>query len=44
LACAGHVVVAWKLTYPVADRDLYDRVVEGMHRRFRYRAGREFCG
>jgi hypothetical protein len=44
LACAGRVVVAWKLTYPIAEREVYDRVVDGIHRRFRYHAGSEVCG
>jgi hypothetical protein len=37
-ACGGKLIYGWRLTYPVAERRVYDRIVEGIHRR--YRAGR----
>jgi hypothetical protein len=37
-ACAGRMIYGWQLRYPVAERALYDRIVEGVHRT--YQAGR----
>lgn len=36
-ACGGRLIYGWQLTYPVAERAIYDRVVEAIHRS--YRAG-----
>jgi hypothetical protein len=37
-ACGGRMIHGWQLIYPVAERALYDRVVEAIHRS--YRVGR----
>ena len=37
-ACDGRYIYGWQLTYPIAERKLYDAVVEAVHRS--YRAGR----
>lgn len=37
-ACGGRLIYGWQLVYPLAERALYDRVVEAIHRS--YRVGR----
>ena len=37
-ACDGRYIYGWQLTYPAAERNIYDRIVESVHRS--YRAGR----
>jgi hypothetical protein len=37
-ACDGRYIYGWQLNYPVAERNVYDRIVESVHRS--YRAGR----
>lgn len=34
-ACDGRAFHGWKLVYPLAERTLYDRIVEEVHRRYR---------
>ncbi len=41
-ACGGRLVSSWAIAYPVAERGLYDRVVEGIARR--HSAGRGIDG
>lgn len=41
-ACDGRLIYGWQLVYPVAERALYDRVVEAIHRT--YRVGRGDAG
>ena len=36
-ACSGRYIYGWQLIYPPADKRLYDRIVEAIHRS--YRAG-----
>jgi hypothetical protein len=36
--CGGRMVSSWAMAYPLAERAVYDRIVEGIARR--YRAGR----
>ncbi len=38
-SCDGRSLHGWQLTYPVAERAFYDRVVEEMHRRYRHSNG-----
>jgi hypothetical protein len=42
-SCAGRMVNVWHMTYPAADRALYDRVVEEIARNFRPVEGRDKC-
>jgi DnaJ-like protein len=35
-SCDGRAVHGWKLVYPLAERTLYDRIVEEVHRRYRH--------
>ncbi len=37
-ACDGRYIYGWQLSYPEAERNAYDRIVEAVHRS--YRAGR----
>lgn len=34
-ACNGQYIYGWQLQYPVAERKLYDRIVEDIHRNYR---------
>ncbi len=44
-ACDGRYIYGWQLTYPVAERQLYDRIVESIHRSFRPGRGEDGrCG
>jgi hypothetical protein len=43
-ACGGRAILGWQLTYRVAEREFYDRIVEQVHRKYRYRAGKLACG
>jgi hypothetical protein len=38
-SCEGRTLHSWKLAYPMAERPLYDRIVEAMHRRYRHSNG-----
>jgi hypothetical protein len=38
-ACDGRTFHGWKLVYPLAERTLYDRIVEELHRRYRHGNG-----
>jgi hypothetical protein len=38
-SCDRLTVHSWKLVYPLAERGLYDRIVEEMHRRYRHSNG-----
>jgi hypothetical protein len=38
-SCDGRSLHGWQLTYPVAERAFYDRVVEEMHRGYRHSNG-----
>lgn len=38
--CAGKLINSWAMLYPVAERKLYDRVVEGVARTFTPGSGR----
>jgi hypothetical protein len=42
-SCAGRIVNVWQMTYPAAERALYDRVVEEIARNFRPVEGRDKC-
>ena len=33
--CEGKVIYGWQMTYPVAERKMYDRIVEAVHRSYR---------
>lgn len=33
--CSGRMIYGWRLTYPAAERAVYDRIVEGIHRGYR---------
>ncbi len=33
--CGGKVIYGWQMTYPVAERKMYDRIVEAVHRSYR---------
>lgn len=39
LSCDQRTVHSWKLVYPLAERALYDRIVEEVHRRYRHGNG-----
>jgi hypothetical protein len=39
LSCDKRMVHSWKLAYPLAERALYDRIVEEVHRRYRHGNG-----
>jgi curved DNA-binding protein CbpA len=43
-ACGGRAVLSWRLTYLVAERGFYDRIVEAIHHSFRYPGGNQPCG
>lgn len=38
-SCDRRMVHSWKLVYPLAERALYDRIVEEVHRRYRHSNG-----
>jgi DnaJ-like protein len=38
-SCDRRMLHAWKLVYPLAERALYDRIVEEVHRRYRHSNG-----
>jgi hypothetical protein len=38
-SCDRRMVHAWKLVYPLAERTLYDRIVEEVHRRYSHSNG-----
>jgi DnaJ-like protein len=45
LSCDRRMVHGWKLVYPLAERAVYDRITEEMHRRYRHSNGaRARCG
>jgi hypothetical protein len=33
--CGGKVIYGWQMTYPVAERQIYDPIVEAVHRSYR---------
>ncbi|MFM9850186.1 MAG: hypothetical protein ACKVP3_23895 [Hyphomicrobiaceae bacterium] len=33
--CAGRTIYGWQMTYPVAEREIYDPIVEAIHRSYR---------
>lgn len=33
--CGGRVIYGWQMTYPVAERQIYDPIVEAVHRSYR---------
>jgi hypothetical protein len=35
-SCDGRSIHGWRLTYPVADRAFYDRIIEEIHRSYRH--------
>jgi hypothetical protein len=39
VSCDRRTVHSWKLVYPVAERDLFDPVVEEIHRRYTHSNG-----
>lgn len=39
LVCGGRAIASWALSYPVAERGVYGRVVEGIARSFASRPG-----
>jgi hypothetical protein len=43
-ACGGHALLGWQLTYRIAEREFYDRIVQEINHKFRYRGGNESCG
>jgi hypothetical protein len=38
-SCDRRTVHSWKLVYPLSERALYDRIVEGVHRRYHHGNG-----
>ncbi len=38
-ACDGRTLHGWGLTYPMAERNVYDRIVEDIHRSYKYQNG-----
>ena len=38
-SCDGRSIHGWRLTYPVAERAFYDRIIEEIHGSYRYRNG-----
>jgi uncharacterized glyoxalase superfamily protein PhnB len=40
--CDGRTLHGWGLRYPMAERNVYDRIVEDIHRSYKYRNGA--CG
>jgi curved DNA-binding protein CbpA len=38
-SCDGRSMHGWRLTYPLAERAVYDRIVEEIHRSYRHGAG-----
>lgn len=44
-ACEGRYIYGWQLTYPIAERQRYDRIVEAIHRSYRPGRGEDGrCG
>lgn len=44
-ACDGRYIYGWQLNYPVAERNVYDRIVEAVHRSYRPGRGEDGrCG
>lgn len=44
-ACDGRYIYGWQLTYPIAERQRYDRIVEAIHRSYRPGRGEDGrCG
>ena len=44
-ACDGRYIYGWQMTYPIAERQRYDRVVEAIHRTYRPGRGEDGrCG
>lgn len=39
LKCSGRMIYGWQMLYPVAERKLYDPIVETIHRGYRPREG-----
>jgi hypothetical protein len=37
--CGGRVIYGWQMTYPVAERQIYDPIVEAVHRSYRPGSG-----
>ncbi len=35
-ACEGRMIYGWQLSYPAGERALFDRIVERIHRSYRY--------
>jgi hypothetical protein len=33
--CGGKMIYGWQMTYPVAERQIYDPIVEAVHRSYR---------
>lgn len=45
MVCDGRYIYGWQMTYPVADRKMWDRVVEFIHRSYRPGRGEDGrCG
>ena len=42
--CGGRLINVWTMTYPIANRDLYDKIVEEIARTFRPAEGPQSCG
>jgi hypothetical protein len=42
-SCGGRLINVWAMTYPIAERDLYNRIVEEVARTFRPAEGRDGC-
>jgi hypothetical protein len=43
-SCGGRLINVWTMTYPIAARGLYDRIVEEIARTFRPAEGPQSCG
>jgi hypothetical protein len=43
-SCGGRLINVWTMTYPIASRGLYDRIVEEIARTFRPAEGPQSCG
>ena len=43
-SCSGRLINVWTMTYPTADRGIYDRIIEEIARTFRPAEGPQSCG
>lgn len=43
-SCGGRLINVWTMTYPTAEKGLYDRIVEEVARTFRPAEGPQACG